>query len=173
MTEWDKIIRARGRCCACGGSLKSSRLINLIMLNRYATWRYPAWGNILAKDQDKRAAKRAGAILCDRCLEEKRDPRQAVEFKGQGEDLEIIYHDIKNLEDAEPITEEDIEEPPMNFGLEERIRQFDELVEKAAEIHTYTWCVREQTSVITMILDGRVCCKCPEFVMNGGVCDPL
>jgi len=171
--DWEKVLHAQVKCCACSGSLRSSTHINLVTLNKYATWKYPAYGNILARDPDKRGSKRAVAILCDECIEQKREAKWAVEFVGKGEDLRIRYHDIENLEDAEPVTEEDLEEPALNFGLEERIRQFDGLVGEAARLHPLTWCPREQSVDITMILEGRVCCQCPFFVTNGGICDPL
>jgi len=51
--------------------------------------------------------------------------------------------------------------------------KFDEIVPRAAEVHPMTWCVRDQSPRLTMRLDGKECCSCPDFVLNKGVCDPL
>jgi len=56
---------------------------------------------------------------------------------------------------------------------EEKIRKFNELVPKAARVHAYTWCVRRQCAIPTISLKGEECVRCKEFVLNGGVCDPL
>ncbi|MFB0544062.1 MAG: hypothetical protein ACETVR_04700 [Candidatus Bathyarchaeia archaeon] len=127
-TDWDKLLHERGLCCVCGGSLRDSEYINFVQLNKYAKWKYPAYGNILARDPDKKEAKRAMAVLCDRCIEEKRDPRLAVEFRGEGE---IMYHPLLLLEDAEPITAEDLEEPALVFGEEYFGEEEEEDIEEA------------------------------------------
>lgn len=57
--------------------------------------------------------------------------------------------------------------------MEETFRQFDDLVVKVAELHTFAWCVERQAPVLTRSLQGRECCLCRHFVVNGGVCDPL
>jgi len=57
--------------------------------------------------------------------------------------------------------------------LEESIAEFDRLKAKAALMHAVTWCVRIQALKPTVLLSGEKCVKCPEFVVNGGVCDPL
>jgi len=59
------------------------------------------------------------------------------------------------------------------MSLEEKIVEFDSLVLKAAKIHKFTWCVRLQCSIPTLFLRGERCCRCSEFVLNNGVCDPL
>ena len=57
--------------------------------------------------------------------------------------------------------------------LERCALSFDRLVPKAAELHPNTWCVRQQMVVMTRDLKGRICCSCRNFVINGGICDPL
>ena len=57
--------------------------------------------------------------------------------------------------------------------LEACVRSFDRLVPKAARLHRLTWCVTLQQAVPTRTLQGRICCPCPHFVGNGGICDPL
>lgn len=59
------------------------------------------------------------------------------------------------------------------FPTEKEIQEFDQLVHKAAELHTFTWCVKQQCLRDTAGLNGRECLNCPEFVVKGGACDPL
>jgi len=80
----------------------------MVNLDKYKTWEYPGWGNILARDPDKRGFGRAGAILCDRCIEEKNEPILAVELYKEDGETRIRYHCVDLLEDAEPITEDDL-----------------------------------------------------------------
>jgi len=62
----------------------------------------------------------------------------------------------------------------MSFeDLERCARWFTRLVPKAAEIHPWTWCVRDQRARLTMGLEGEECCYCPHYIENGGICDPL
>jgi len=108
MSDWDK-LKTRLKCCACGKSMTESVHINCIRLNKYAEWEYPAWGNILAIDEDKKKFNRATSIICDECVVKKAKPDKAIEIKFENDTItEIIYHDIKDLKDAEPITEDDL-----------------------------------------------------------------
>lgn len=52
-------------------------------------------------------------------------------------------------------------------------KNFDELVLGAARIHPLTWCVKQQKPIPTAGLKGSICCSCPDFVLNIGMCDPL
>ena len=99
-------IKKYVRCCACGGSLESSKFINGITLNKLATWKHPTWKNILVKD--KYPEPRATAILCDNCIEKHAKPKFAVEW-NLDEGI-VTYHDIKQLKDLPEIKEEDIQE---------------------------------------------------------------
>ena len=56
---------------------------------------------------------------------------------------------------------------------EEEIQAFDRLVPRAAELHTYTLCVRSGLTVFTWSLKGQECLRCRHFVGNDGICDPL
>jgi hypothetical protein len=56
---------------------------------------------------------------------------------------------------------------------EEEIRNFDKLVPKASRLHRETWCVKRQDVMPTLELKGEECCKCDDFVLRNGVCDPL
>jgi len=57
--------------------------------------------------------------------------------------------------------------------LIDEIRMFEELIPKAAKLHTYTWCVKKQATVLTILLDAEECVRCSEFVLRGGICAPL
>jgi len=56
---------------------------------------------------------------------------------------------------------------------EKDIMWFDDLVQKAAKLHSMTWCVKNCWPRFTRSLKGRECLTCPDFTMKGGVCDPL
>ena len=112
---WEVALRFEGRCCACGGSLENG-FLNLINLDKYAEWEFPAWGTVLAREEDKRQGRRACSILCDNCISRirTRTPpspsiRWAVEIYREGEAYKLRYHDVKLLKDSTPITEEDLE----------------------------------------------------------------
>lgn len=92
-------------CCACRGSLEESEHINGITLDKLATWKHPTWSNILTLD--KYPEPRASAIVCDRCVAEKRDPEFAVEWN---EDFSVVkYHPVKDLKVLPKILQVDIE----------------------------------------------------------------
>jgi len=88
----EDFIRKRVRCCACGQPL-SKGYINCVALPKKASWKFPAWGNVISGVDHG-----ALAIVCDRCIEEGRKPRYAVEFS---EDGRVVYHDVVDLEDLE------------------------------------------------------------------------
>ena len=116
MLRIDEKIKKNVKCCACGNSLEDSKFINGVALNKLATWKYPVWSNILV--QDKYPESRAVAILCDKCVEERKTPRFAVEWDT--EHNIITYHDIKQLKDLPQIKEEDIleaESELYDFGV--------------------------------------------------------
>jgi len=56
---------------------------------------------------------------------------------------------------------------------DEEIDTFDRLVPMAAELHARAWCVKRQKAIVTKDLRGRECLQCEEFVLPGGICDPL
>jgi len=69
-----------------------SRHINMIQLDRKATWQFPTAGNILSSD----ARPRAMSVICDRCVNGKCSPKYAVEWDQKT--CEIRYHKIEDLE---------------------------------------------------------------------------
>ena len=90
MTDPKRLFR-KARCRACGG--KIGRVINLFMLDRKATWKYPTAGNVLTGESG-----RAMAILCDQCLDTGAVIREALEFK----DSKPVYHPVGDLEEMPP-----------------------------------------------------------------------
>lgn len=102
-------IRDQGRCCACYQPMSESPHINMFNLDKYKTWDYPGWGNILARDPSKRAFGRACAVLCDWCIDDKNEPILAIEIEKVGDDTRIQYHCVDLLDDADPITEYDLD----------------------------------------------------------------
>jgi len=118
MADITEKIKQNVKCCACEGPLENSKFINGICLNKLATWKMPTWGNILVKD--KYPDPRATAILCDRCINENRPPKFAVEWN---EDFsKVIYHKVENLKDLPEIRKEDIleaESKLYDFGVDE------------------------------------------------------
>lgn len=56
---------------------------------------------------------------------------------------------------------------------DEEIAEFDKLVLEAYQLHEFTWCVDAQSKRWTKGLQGKECLRCKEFVLLGGICDPL
>jgi protein-arginine kinase activator protein McsA len=88
-----ELIRERVRCCACGGRMTKSGHVNLVSLGRRATWAYPIVGNVVSGRTGE-----AVAIVCDACLEGKREIQFAIEFDGD----EVVYHEAVDLEQMPP-----------------------------------------------------------------------
>lgn len=88
-------IRDKVRCSACQG--KISR-INLVQLDRLATWEYPVCGNVVTGEQG-----RAVAILCGPCADGRREVKEAVEFR----EGEVVYHPIETLTELPPMKDPD------------------------------------------------------------------
>ncbi|MEM2518630.1 MAG: hypothetical protein QXO49_06730 [Candidatus Bathyarchaeia archaeon] len=103
MFNSERFIRERVKCCACGGTLKNSKHINGICLDKLAEWDYPVWNNILVADEHPE--KRAMAFVCDECLKKKRQPKFAVEWDDHEN---VKYHPIEDLKDLPEITEEEV-----------------------------------------------------------------
>jgi len=101
-----------GKCCACEAPLKDSAHVNMVMISKKAMWKYPIWGNILAKEDT--AMGYACGIVCDNCVDNKtgqikKPIKYAIEVQG-GDKVApnfhtarvILYHDVNDLEDGEP-----------------------------------------------------------------------
>ena len=84
--------------------MKNSKHINGVTLNKLATWEFPTWGNILVIK--KHPEPRACAVICDRCVEEKRMPKYAVEWN---KDFSVVkYHKLEDLQDLPVITADEV-----------------------------------------------------------------
>lgn len=76
------------RCSACGGSIGDR--VNLVVLNRKATWKHPTAGNVLTGESGQ-----AVAVCCDQCCDARRPPVEAVELNGDT----VTYHPVESLEE--------------------------------------------------------------------------
>ena len=107
MSDINEYLIENGKCCVCDNPLKDSGHVNMVMLSKKAVWKYPIWGNLLAKEET--AMGYALSMVCDDCVNEetgqiKNPVKYAVEVQG-GEDgtlRAIFYHDAHELEDGEP-----------------------------------------------------------------------
>lgn len=113
MTDWSELLLKNGKCCICEHPLKGSEHINMLNLDKYVEWKFPQWGNILAKDPKKQGG-RAVAIACDDCINEdtgeiKAPVKFAVEIEKKNEDtISIKYHKLEDLKDSPKIELKDL-----------------------------------------------------------------
>lgn len=75
----------------------------MVSLQKMATWNYPTWGNLLVEGSTGRAV----AIICDTCVDN--TPRPKIKKAMEVTEEIIRYHDVDELEDVPPITEEMLE----------------------------------------------------------------
>lgn len=68
-TESDIWIFQNVLCGACRKSLKASKYLNGVTLDRKARWEFPIWGNILIPGCEGRAV----AYVCDLCIDTARE----------------------------------------------------------------------------------------------------
>jgi len=101
MNENMEIIKEKGKCCFCRGTMNTSEFVNIIHLNKKAEWEYPHWDNLLLKDEYDHV-RRACSFLCDQCIEENRNPIFAYSM----DDGKIFYYMLENLHDTFQIKEE-------------------------------------------------------------------
>ena len=112
--DWSQTLRMKGKCCSCEGSLKGSEGINLVMIDKYTQWEFPAWGNMLLPPEHPKAGmNRAMAACCDHCVDPStgkaiRPVKLALEVNLLNDKILINYHKVEDLTDAPPITKEDL-----------------------------------------------------------------
>ena len=92
-------LKDEGKCCACEGTMASSRHLNMVSLNKRTTWEYPSWGNVLVDGSHGRAV----AIICDRCVVKGRPKKAKFALERTGG--RFVYHPVEELEDVPEITE--------------------------------------------------------------------
>ena len=96
-----------GQCCICKKALNTSKQVNFAMLDKFITWKFPGWGNILAKKAGDRMAARALAVVCDSCYNANRNRKLVgeVQFAIEVDTInkQIVYHPVEDLRDAPKI----------------------------------------------------------------------
>ena len=92
--EFEDWAKKNIKCCAYGGSLETSRFINVIETKKLATWNFPVFGHIDIPDYEPRAL----AIVCDECIQNREKIRRCIEWEGSP--YLVKYHDLDELEDA-------------------------------------------------------------------------
>jgi hypothetical protein len=87
------LLFEKGECCACRRRLKDTKTKDLIMaaLPYRATWKYPAYGNVITNMKPI-----ATAIFCQACIDNKAPAKFAIETDTDN----IIYHQVEELEKA-------------------------------------------------------------------------
>jgi len=93
-------IRKNIKCCACGGTLETSEFINVVKLEKVATWKFPVYGYVDILDYKPQAA----AIICDECIRKKEKPRYCIEWEESpyhDSPCQVKYHDVGSLEDTD------------------------------------------------------------------------
>ncbi|RLA64062.1 MAG: hypothetical protein DRQ88_11540 [Epsilonproteobacteria bacterium] len=93
MQKNNKWISENVKCCACGGKIGSEH-INIIQINKKATWSAPA-GSIVSNQAGGFGAL---AVVCDDCIQNNKKLKFAVDWSGD----EIKYPSISELDDLEP-----------------------------------------------------------------------
>lgn len=83
-------LKAQGKCCACEAELKHSIHLNMVQLQRQASWKFPVWGHILNGQQNM-----ALAFICDPCYD---SGEPTIKFAVEQDDNGIKYHPIEKLE---------------------------------------------------------------------------
>ncbi len=79
------------KCCACGNPvlLRKADTIQLVALNYKAEWDVPTWK--IPPDN----ARRAVAIVCDKCHREGRHPALEIDINRGGK---VCFHSLEKLE---------------------------------------------------------------------------
>jgi hypothetical protein len=97
-------MKREGKCGACEGTMKDSKHLNIVALDKAAAWANPSWGNILVPGSHGRAV----GVVCDRCVVKGRP--KPVKFALERTDGKLIYHPVEELKDVAEITEAQVEE---------------------------------------------------------------
>jgi hypothetical protein len=64
-------------------------------------------------------------------------------------------------------------DPELEARKKEEVDRFNKWVPLAAKIHVKTFCMKKGDVRVTGELTGEECVSCMQFVVNGGLCDPL
>lgn len=91
--EFENFIKQNIKCCACGGTLETSKVLNILVTKKIATWKYHIFGVLDCPGYPPKAM----AFVCDECRKNEVKIRHCIEFEvstGQ-----VTYHDVDSLED--------------------------------------------------------------------------
>ena len=83
------------KCCACGGPLDTSEILNVCVTKKIATWKFPVCGSLECPGYPPKAV----AFVCDECIKNKVKIRHCIEWEGST--ALVKYHDIDSLEDED------------------------------------------------------------------------
>lgn len=101
MADMLEQIKAKVRCCACRGPI--GERVNVVDLDRLATWKHPVANNFLTGERDH-----AVAFVCDRCVDARRPIEEAVELNGEA----VVYHRVSELK---PVAASRPDSDPLHF----------------------------------------------------------
>jgi len=109
-SEFSEYLLENGQCCICDDPLSDSEHLNLIQLDKVATWKYPVWGNILSEDKE---INHAIAVVCDYCISPEGQIIGEIKFAIEVDMAEdktqtIYYHDVRKLQSGSPTFSEDV-----------------------------------------------------------------
>ena len=92
--ELGKWVSENVNCCACGDKLETAECINVVELNKVATWKFPVFGQVDSPGYEPRAL----AVICDKCLANNVKPQRCIEWEGTP--YQIKYHDVDGLKNC-------------------------------------------------------------------------
>lgn len=92
--EFNNWVIENVNCCACGGKLEPTNYVNIVELQKVATWKFPVFGQIDIPNYEPRAL----AIVCDKCLANQVKIQRCIEWEGIPH--QIKYHDVDGLKDS-------------------------------------------------------------------------
>lgn len=101
LEEFHIWVRENVDCCACGDKLETADCINVVELQKVATWKYPVSGQIDVPGYEPRAI----AIVCDKCLENKVKIQRCIEWERTSH--QVTYHDVDGLKDSNSMSQID------------------------------------------------------------------
>lgn len=96
--EFNNWVRENVECCACGGKLETTNSVNVVELNKVATWKFPVFGKIDVPGYEPRAM----AIVCDKCLANQVRIQRCIEMiEAEEIPYQVKYHEYDGLKDSD------------------------------------------------------------------------
>ena len=93
--EFNNWVRENVECCACGDELETTNSVNVVELNKVATWKFPVFGVVDVPGYEPRAM----AIICEKCLANQVRIQRCIEWEGKP--YKVKYHDVDDLKDSD------------------------------------------------------------------------